>query len=173
MTWFQGAEPAFVVALGPAFAALWTRLAGRPGGGPSTPIKVASGLLWMALGIVPLLAAAHQSRHGLTSLGWILGYYFISTLGELSLSPVALSAVTRFAPQRFLSRMMGVWLVSLGVGSYLAGYLGSLAPRVGLSALYGGVLASLVVAALVLALLSPLLSRMTHGADRFTEQSLT
>jgi POT family proton-dependent oligopeptide transporter len=163
VTWFQGAEPACVVALGPLFAALWTRLSRRPGGGPSTPVKVASGLLWMALGVVPLIVAAMLARAGAVSLLWILGYYLLSTIGELLLSPVSMSAVTRLAPPRYVSRMMGVFLISLGLGSYLAGHLGSLATHLGMVGLYCGLLAALVLSGVLLLGLSPLLRKWSHG----------
>jgi POT family proton-dependent oligopeptide transporter len=171
VTWFQAAQPAFILLLGPLFAALWQRLTRLPGGGPTTAQKMAFGLLAMGIGLVPLLGAARQAEHGLASLYWILGYYLLGTVGELSLSPVGLSAVTRLSPSRLVSRMMGVSLLSIGAGGYLAGYLGGMADRVGIFALYRGLLGALLLASGVFFLLNPMLRRMTHGADEFEPES--
>ncbi|MFN0062738.1 MAG: peptide MFS transporter [Myxococcaceae bacterium] len=166
-TWFQAVNPILIWTMGPLFAWVWLRLVRRPGGGPTTAAKVAFGLLGMAAGMLFLVWAAQvTAQAGVQApLSLILGYYVLSTAGELCLSPVALSAVTRVAPPQVTSRMMGVWFISLAGGNFLAGLVGSLAPHVGEFVLFSGLCAAVVVAGVGLLALSPLLVRWTHGTD--------
>ena len=166
-SWFQALEPAFVILLGPVFSALWVRLTRLPRGGPSTFSKVAFGLVAMGLGIVPLVIAARVAANGLASLWFIVGYYLISTIAELALSPVALSAVTRFSPSRLVSLMMGVWFLSMAAGNKLSGPIAIAAEDRGTVPVYSALATALVGTGLLLAVLGPLLRRWTHGADEY------
>ena len=114
-------QPIFVILLAPVFAWLWLRLGPRE---PSVPAKFALGLLFMALSflvLVPAGAMAQAARACASArCGWSCAYA-ISELGELCLSPVGLSAVTKLAPVRIVGLMMGVWFLSNSFGNKLAG----------------------------------------------------
>ena len=111
-SWFQSVQPIFVIVLAPVFAWIWTRLGPRE---PSVPAKFAVGLIFMSLAflvIVPAGAMAQSGEGVRVSPWWLIASYGISEIGELCLSPVGLSAVTRLAPVRIVGLMMGVWFLS-------------------------------------------------------------
>jgi POT family proton-dependent oligopeptide transporter len=111
-TWFQSINAALIIALAPLFAAVWSWL-GRRGRDPSQPVKIALGLLFLALGYVFMVWAGTVAAGGAKApMMLIVATYFWHTVGELCLSPTGLSYVTRAAPARFVSLLMGVWFVS-------------------------------------------------------------
>ena len=124
-TWFQAVNPFLIFAFTPLILALWKRQAAR-GREPSTVLKMAYGCFGNAAAHLILAAAAVSAGGGKASVLWLLGYFVVLTVGELYLSPVGLSLVTKVAPARALSMMMGVWLATSFTGGFLAGYLGSL-----------------------------------------------
>ncbi len=124
-TWFQAVNPFLIFAFTPLILALWKRQAARQTE-PSTVLKMAYGCFGVSLAYLVLVAAAVSSDGGKASVLWLLLYFVILTIGELYLSPVGLSLVTKVAPARAISLMMGVWLLTNFVGGVLAGYLGSL-----------------------------------------------
>ncbi|MGV6853305.1 MAG: peptide MFS transporter [bacterium] len=122
-TWFQSVNAFFIVALGPFFAAMWVKLATR-NMEPSTPLKFAFGLILLGLGFLVMVFAAKVVANGeLAAPFWLILTYFLHTTGELCLSPVGLSAVTKLAPKRFTSQMMGIWFMGASLGSVLAGLI--------------------------------------------------
>jgi POT family proton-dependent oligopeptide transporter len=123
-TWFLAVNPFLIFAFTPFVVALWTRQAER-GAEPSTVTKMALGCLGVTLSYLVMAAAAFHAGGGKASWLWLLAYFVVITLGELYLSPVGLSLVTKIAPARMLSMMMGVWLATSFIGGFLAGYLGS------------------------------------------------
>ena len=131
-SWYQTMNPLFVVIFSPAFAALWVHL-GRRNLEPTIPVKFALGVIQMGLGFVVIAYAAWlviQGGEGAKVLPvWLLLTYLLHTFGELCLSPIGLSAVTKLAPQRFMSQMMGTWFAGTALGNVLsgriAGHLGS------------------------------------------------
>jgi POT family proton-dependent oligopeptide transporter len=173
-TWFQSCEPIFVVLFGPIFAALWTALAKR-GKDLSIPAKMAVGLLLASVSFLFMIAAAAEtSRSGKAWMGWIVITYLLHAFGELSLSPVGLSMVTKLAPQRVVSLLMGVWFGTYGVALYLAGFIGGLAKEWGESRVFLTLVIFAGIAGLLLLSLSGVLQRMMHGAAdiRPREESL-
>jgi POT family proton-dependent oligopeptide transporter len=108
----------------PFIVALWARQA-RAGREPSTVTKMAIGCFGVTLSNLVMAYAAFHAGDGKASWLWLLGYFVIITIGELYLSPVGLSLVSKVAPARVLSLMMGVWLATSFVGNLLAGLLGS------------------------------------------------
>jgi POT family proton-dependent oligopeptide transporter len=123
-TWFLALNPFMIFAFTPFVVALWTRQAAR-GSEPSTVTKMALGCFGVtAANLIMALAAFHTGGGQASSL-WLFGFFVILTIGELYLSPVGLSLVTKIAPARILSMMMGVWLATSFVGGFLAGWLGS------------------------------------------------
>ncbi len=129
-TWFQAFNPFMIFAFTPFVVALWARQAAR-GSEPSTINKMALGCFGVALANVVMALAAWYAGGGKASWLWLFVYFVIVTLGELYLSPVGLSLVTKIAPVRVLSMMMGVWLATSFVGGFLAGWLGSFWSRMG------------------------------------------
>ncbi|HUI13017.1 MAG TPA: peptide MFS transporter [Xanthobacteraceae bacterium] len=123
-TWFLAFNPFMIFAFTPFVVALWARQAAR-GSEPSTVTKMALGCFGLvAANLVYVFAAVHAGG-GRASWLWVLAAIAIYTVGELYLSPVGLSLVTKVAPARLLSMMMGVWLATSFTGGFLSGYLGS------------------------------------------------
>ena len=126
-TWLQSVNSFFVVALSPVFAALWSAL-GKRGIAPSSPAKFAAGLLVCGIGFYMMLIPAGTviSSGGVArvSIWWLTVSYLFQTMGELSVSPVGLSSMTKLAPRRFSGQMMGVWFLATSVGNLIAGLVG-------------------------------------------------
>jgi POT family proton-dependent oligopeptide transporter len=121
--YFQSVNPIGIIVLAPVFAGIWTRLASR-GREPNTPVKFAMGLFLVGAGFVVMVVAARLSDGGvLVSPMWLIAAYSIHTCGELCLSPVGLSMVTKLAPARFASLMMGVWFLAFFFSDLVAGLL--------------------------------------------------
>jgi proton-dependent oligopeptide transporter, POT family len=119
----QTVDPFFVIALAPVFAALWVRL-GRRDRDLSSPAKFAWGLLLMAAAMLIMYVAALHVMHGdIVSPLWLTGTYLLTACGELCLSPVGLSSTTKLAPARFAGQTMGLWFLTIALGSFLAGQL--------------------------------------------------
>ncbi|GAB5380457.1 MAG: peptide MFS transporter [Aliiglaciecola sp.] len=121
--WFQSANSFFIIILSPFFAALWINLAKRMIT-PSYGIKCAVGLIIMATGFIVMFFAAQLAASGLkVAPYWLVATYFLHTVGELCLSPVALSAVSKLSPKRFAGQMMGVFVLTYSIGNVTAGLL--------------------------------------------------
>ena len=119
----QTVDPIFIIALAPVFAGLWVWL-GRRGRDLSSPAKFAWGLLLMAASMLVMYEAALRVMHGAkVSPLWLTATYFLNACGELCLSPVGLSSTTQLAPRRFAGQTMGLWFLTLALGSFLAGLL--------------------------------------------------
>jgi proton-dependent oligopeptide transporter, POT family len=122
-SWLQSINPFFIITLAPLFAALWVKLGMRQLE-PSTPVKMALGVLQMALGFLVLhFAAEYVVRGQQVAPGWLVLTYLLHTTGELCLSPVGLSAVTKLSPPRYAGQMMGVWFMGSALGNLLAGLI--------------------------------------------------
>jgi len=126
-TWFQVVNSLFIILFAPAFAALWVGLAKR-GIDLSSPTKFALGLALAGLGFQLMVSAANAivASGGtlLVSPWWLIGSYLLQSLGELCLSPVGLSSMTKLAPRRYVGQMMGVWFLAASVGNLIAGLVG-------------------------------------------------
>jgi len=123
-TWFQSFNPAMIIAFTPFVVAFWARQAQR-GREPSTVVKMAMGCGGCGLAYVILAAAALYAGDGKASWLWLLAYFVVITTGELYLSPIGLSLVSKVAPAHHVAMLMGMWLGTSFVGNFLAGYLGS------------------------------------------------
>lgn len=120
-SWFQAANPLFIAILGPLFSYVWPRLAQRQRE-PSTPIKFFMGLALPSIGFLMLSRAGTQIDHGKTiSMTWLLAAYFFNTCGELCLSPVGLSVVTKLSPKHMSSLTMGLWFSSVAIANVIGG----------------------------------------------------
>ncbi len=120
-TWLQNANSTFIILLSPFFAAFWVWL-GKRMVSPAYGIKCAIGLIIMASGFIIMYFAAHIAASGLKAAPyWLVMTYFVHTVGELVLSPVALSAVSKLSPRRFIGQMMGVFVLTYSIGNIIAG----------------------------------------------------
>ena len=117
-SWFQSVPAIFVIIFAPVFAALWQKLGDRQ---PSSPGKFIYGLLFAGIAFVVITIASMVGAGGRVSPMWLVVVYLIQTFGELCLSPVGLSTVTKLSPARMVGLMMGVWFLSISIGSYIAG----------------------------------------------------
>jgi proton-dependent oligopeptide transporter, POT family len=164
--WFQSLNPVFIVVFGPLFSWLWIWL-GRRNLDPSMPLKFVFGLLGMALGFLVMAAAARVVLSGvLAGMGWLTLTYLLHTWGELCISPVGLSAVSKLVPRRFVGQSIGVWFVSFSLGELIAGRIaGSFDPEhvATISGLYMRVFWFGTLSAALLIVLLPLLRRWMAG----------
>jgi POT family proton-dependent oligopeptide transporter len=165
-SWFQSLNPIYIVVFGPVFSVLWVRL-GMRDLDPSLPLKFIFGLLGMALGFIVMAMAARVVLAGaLASMGWLTLTYLLHTWGELCLSPVGLSAVSKLVPRRFVGQSLGVWFVSISLGELIAGRIaGNFDPEhlATMPALFMRIFWFGLICAAALALLLPLLRRWMAG----------
>ena len=176
---FQAVNPAFILMFGPLFSMLWVSLAAR-GREPSTAAKFGTGIVQLGLGFAALYAGARSAGpDGIVGLSWLVLGYLLHTTGELCLSPVGLSMITKLSPARIGGLMMGTWFLSTAFSQYVGGMIAALtgvSGEIGESALpsagemvmvYGNVFGGLALIAcvtgVVLLALSPVLSTRTHG----------
>jgi POT family proton-dependent oligopeptide transporter len=124
-SWYQAINSTFIILLSPFFAWLWIAL-GRRNLDPSAPVKFGLGLAQLGLGFGTLAIAATWivAHGGKVGPQWLLLTYLLHTTGELCLSPIGLSNVTKLAPARFSSQMMGMWFLGMAVGNLVAGRIG-------------------------------------------------
>jgi len=159
--WFQWVPALFVILLAPVFAWLWVRLGARQ---PSSPAKFSLGLLFVGLGFCVMIGAAVvASEGGKVSPGWLLATYFLHVVGEMCLSPVGLSTVTKLAPERVTGLMLGVWFLAAAVGNYIGGRAAGLYETLPLWQLFGIVAATTIAAGLLLALLIRPIRKLMGG----------
>ena len=130
-TWMQSVNSFFIIAFAPIFASIWLAL-GRRNAEPSTPLKMVIGLTFIGLGFLFLVIGGSRADGGIkVSPLWLIGAYLFHSFGELCLSPVGLSYVTRIAPAKFASLMMGVWFLANAVANKTAGFLAGYTPLPG------------------------------------------
>jgi POT family proton-dependent oligopeptide transporter len=166
--WFQSVNPLFIVALAPIISSLWINLAAK-GKNPNTTIKMALGMMLLGLGFF-LMVGAVMERGGVdadpsikANIWWLVGAYFLHTLGELCLSPVGLSMVTKLAPVAYASMLMGVWMLSSFVANIMGGYIVEYVEKLGALTIFGGIGAFVIVLGFVLLAVSKKLTYMMHG----------
>lgn len=130
-SYFQSINPVAIVLFAPVFAWLWTRLGSR-GIEPSSPAKMAFGLLFLAVGYLVIAFGVDGLQPGVkVSMMWLTSLYMLHTFGELCLSPIGLSLVVKLSPARFTSLMMGIWFLSNSAANKFAGTLSALYPEPG------------------------------------------
>ena len=119
-SWWQSVNSVWVILLAPVFALLWIKLGHKQ---PSSPLKFVLGLLFVALSFVLMVPAAKLTAEGKVGPLWLVGLFFLQTVGEMLLSPVGLSTMTKLAPQRLVGLVMGIWFLAAALGNKLAGVL--------------------------------------------------
>ena len=119
-SWYQSVNSLFIILLAPLFAWGWVKLGHKQ---PSSPLKFVFGLGFVGLSFALMVPAARLADQGLVSPMWLIGLLFLQTVGELCLSPVGLSTVTKLAPGKLVGVMMGGWFFATSIGNFLSGYL--------------------------------------------------
>jgi POT family proton-dependent oligopeptide transporter len=155
----------FVILLAPVIAWVWVKLGPRQ---PSVPAKFALALLFVGLAFLLLVPAGRIAQGGAglkVSPLWLVGAYFIEEWGELCLSPVGLSAVTKLAPTRIVSLMMGVFFLSNALGNKLAGWTAGFFSSMPLSRLFSAVAGVSLVAALIMFVLIRPVKQLMGGVN--------
>jgi POT family proton-dependent oligopeptide transporter len=159
-SYLQSCTPLFVIMLAPFFSYLWVQLKDRQ---PSSPAKFTLGLLFIGSAYLLLVPASMFTAQGRINPLWLVGLYFLEVCGEMCLSPVGLSTVTKLSPAKLVGIMMGIWFLATSFGNKLAGrlseyYLAGNSNQ--LAKLYGGIAVGLLIAAGILALLTPTIKRL-------------
>ena len=176
---FQSLNAGFIFTIAPLFALLWIALAKR-NMEPSTPIKFSIGIVFVGLGFLALVYGMKSSDGLQTGVMWIILIYLLHTLGELCLSPVGLSSVTKLSPQRIFGFMMGMWFFASAAGNYVAGLIAratssessgvsgevyNLAQKQSFIDVYTDVGLMAIGCGIILALITPLLKKLMHGSS--------
>jgi POT family proton-dependent oligopeptide transporter len=159
-SWFQSVNSVWILALAPVFSWLWVALGRRQ---PSSPAKFAFGLLFAGLGFLVIAWASSLTGAGRVSPMWLVVVYLLHTIGELCLSPVGLSTVTKLAPARVVGLMMGVWFTSIALGNFAAGWVAGFFQANSEQALVGlflKIAAVTIGASGILALLTPRIRKL-------------
>ncbi|HMA91318.1 MAG TPA: hypothetical protein VKP30_01475, partial [Polyangiaceae bacterium] len=169
-----------ILTLAPLFSTMWVRMA-KAGTEPSLPLKFGLGIVQLGLGFAALwFGASHAARQGIVPVGWLLLGYLLHTTGELCLSPIGLSMITKLSPAKIVGFMMGTWFLSSSFAQYAGGLIAALTgvggdgtstggtpdPNVTVTiygGVFGGVAAVALAVGLLLTLLSPAIARRTHG----------
>ena len=176
---FQSLNAGFIFTIAPLFAMLWIALAKR-NMEPSTPIKFSIGIILVGLGFLALVYGMRSSEGLQTGVFWIILIYLLHTLGELCLSPVGLSSVTKLSPQRIVGFMMGMWFFASAAGNYVAGLIAratasdssgvsndvfDLTQKQSFMDVYTDVGLMAIGCGIFLAILTPILKKLMHGAN--------
>jgi POT family proton-dependent oligopeptide transporter len=160
-SWFQSVNSFFVWSLAPVFAMIWMWLGQRQ---PSTPVKFALGLIFVGAGFGVLIFGAMLARGGVqVSPMWLVVVYLLHTAGELCLSPVGLSAMTKLAPARIAGLMMGVWFLATSVGNFIAGRVAGFYEAMPLPDLFTAIALFGIVSGVILLVISPIVRRLMGG----------
>jgi POT family proton-dependent oligopeptide transporter len=161
-TWFQNVNSLAILIGAPIFAGLWLWL-DKKGWNPRTPIKFAIGLALATVAFWVMTQASNAAEGGdLVSPFWLVGVYVLLTLGELMLSPIGLSMITKLAPGKLVSVVMGLWMASFAAGNYLAGMLEGILQKYDFE-LYPFITMLMLGSTILLFLLSPLLNKAMKG----------
>ena len=165
-SWFQSVNPFFVVTLAPLFAMFWSSPLGRK---ISTPIKMGMGMVILGIGFWFMLGAVSERGGDIkdtavkASLFWLVMTYFIHTVGELCISPVGLSVVTKLSPPKLASVLMAVWMLSSSVANFLGGFIAAYVEKMGAGQIFTYISGFVIVCGVLLILLNRPISKMMHG----------
>ena len=151
-SWLQSVNGVFIILLAPLFSALWIWMGSR---NPSIPAKMGFGLIFLGVGFAVLAwGSANATIESPVSPVWLVVTYFFHTIGELCLSPIGLSSITRLSPARYVGQMMGIWFMGAALGNLVAGRVAGLIESLPLPQLFGSVTLFSMGAGLVLLLFS-------------------
>ncbi len=164
-SWFQSLSALFIIIIGTTVARFWAKRKLK-GKNASSIFKMLVGLIIMGAGFLFMSAASLQfEEEGSSAMYWLIFAYFLNVVGELSLSPVALSFITKLAPVKYASIMMGVYFAMTGIGNKLAGLLGESASQYGEFTIFTGIAVFCILFGLLVMLFRKKLHDLTHGAE--------
>ncbi|MBY5990763.1 peptide MFS transporter [Ferrimonas balearica] len=172
-TWFQSLNAMFIVIFAPVIASIWVRMGDRE---PNSPVKFALGLVLLAVGFLFMIGAVVEMGGDPTaksSMWWLVGAYFFHTMGELCLSPIGLSMVTKLAPLRIASLMMGAWFLFIAAANKIGGIVGSFIGHGGAKeeqlanalSIFAGIAITATVSGVILYFMADKLVDWMHGAE--------
>lgn len=162
-SWLQSVNPIFIILLAPAFGSLWLWL-DKIKKNPSLPLKAGIGLLGLSLGFFVIAwGSANASADNLVSPAWLVVTYFLHTCGELSISPIGLSAITKLSPQQRVGQMMGIWFVGAALGNLFAGLVAGRLADMAPSPLFQTVAMTVGAVGILAVLASPFVKRLMPG----------
>ena len=167
-SWFQSVNPIFIVTLAPLFAIFWSSKLGKK---LSTPVKMGVGMIILGIGFWFMLGAvAERNANGdiadianKAGIMWLIMTYLLHTIGELCLSPVGLSVVTKLSPPKLASILMAVWMLSSSIANFIGGFLASIVETLGAGQVFTYISGFVIVCGVLLLLLSKFISKMMHG----------
>ena len=163
--WLQNINPFFIVVMAPVFGSMWTWLAHRDAN-PSIPLKFGLGLSGLAVAMFVLAwGAANASAENQVSMAWLVVTYFLFTCGELAISPVGLSAMTKLAPSGRLGQMMGVWFIGAALGNLIAGLVAARLEELPYATLFSTVAIIIGVTGVIAVLVSPGVKKLMGGVE--------
>lgn len=172
-TWFQSLNAIFIVVFAPVIASIWIRLGDKE---PNSPVKFALGLVLLGVGFIFMMGAVMEMDGDPTnksSMWWLVGAYFFHTMGELCLSPIGLSMVTKLAPLRIASLMMGTWFLFIAIANKVGAFVGSFIGDSGSKedqlanamAIFGGIFITAALSGVILYFMADKLVDWMHGAE--------
>jgi POT family proton-dependent oligopeptide transporter len=164
VSWFQSVNPLIIMLLAPLFSKLWLDLADI-NKNPSTPVKFAIGLILISIGFLVMVAASSFAETSKVSFFWLIGVYFFHTVGELCISPVGLSVVTKLAPVKFASLLMAVWFLSSFFANSAAGFFAGSYDSLKTTEFF--IIPALItgISGLIMFLISKHVKKWMHGVD--------
>jgi POT family proton-dependent oligopeptide transporter len=158
--YLQSVNPLFIVLLAPVIGSLWVKLGAS---NPSIPTKFAMGLVLLGVGFLVMAWGSQYIQAGKVSPMWLVTTYFFHTVGELCLSPVGLSSITKLSPHRLVSQMMGTWFLGAALGNLIAGLVAGYIDELPKDELFGVVAAIVIVTGLLFFIFHRPIDRMCHG----------
>ncbi len=172
-TWFQSLNALFIVIFAPVIASVWIKLGSKE---PNSPVKFALALFFLAVGFLFMIGAVLElggDANAKSSMMWLVGAYLFHTIGELCLSPIGLSMVTKLAPLRIMSLMMGAWFLFIAAANKISGVVGSLIGHDGsveeqlanAMGIFSGIAITSVVSGIILYFMADKLVDWMHGAE--------
>ncbi len=164
-SYFQAINAIAIFAIAPIFDVIWGKLT-QIGKNPPTPLKFGFALLMLAAGFFVMSAAASAAEHGLVSPLWLVSVYLLHTLGELMISPIGLSMITKLSPPKIVSIMMGIWMGSIAIGNYMAAAMESIANSMGFeqgAPMFRFIAFEALIAGAIAIALAPVIKKMMKG----------
>jgi POT family proton-dependent oligopeptide transporter len=159
--WLQAINPLFIILLAPVVGSFWVWLRDR---NPTLGIKFGAGLVLLGCGFLVMAWGSSFVEEGnLVSPMWLVVTYFLHTVGELCLSPVGLSAITKLSPQRFVSQMMGMWFMGAAIGNLIAGLVAGFIETLPMPQLFGVVAGIVIVSGLLFLAFAKLIAKLAPG----------
>lgn len=167
-SWFQSVNPIFIVTLAPLFAIFWNSKLGKK---LTTPFKMGVGMIILGLGFMFMLGAVGQrtaqgdihDEANKAALMWLIMTYLLHTIGELCLSPVGLSVVTKLSPPKLASILMAVWLLASSAANFIGGFLASTVEKLGAGEVFTYIAIFVIVCGVLLVLLNKFIMKLMHG----------